>query len=381
MATLLPGQATLADIRDRARVRADRRIRGASTLASPDPYANAFVTTDQLNSMVNGSMGEIIELLANQFSNYWFVAQYQWTTTANTDRYAVPNDMLKHLSVEWVQSAGSVINNVVLRRFNFNERDKFNYYAFAPPIFSLGAAMYSIVGKEIWFRPIPSGGLTFLMNYVPVPAKLIDSGTITMNTVLAGDTLTITLDGGAATTYTAIAHGGSPTSSQFVIGGTGADNGDAGTAQSLASTLTTAYGGKAGVMSFVATPATGTTTGTASVAVLLTGPATVTWSSSGSTLVLSPNSPTGALGTGPIKWSNIFDGYAGLDEYMVVDAALKMTEMENSPVDALMAAKAALIQRYKENYTNRDPGQPRTPTNTRRQWYGSPGNGWAPGSL
>lgn len=68
------------------------------------------------------------------------------------------------------------------------------------------------------------------------------------------------------------------------------------------------------------------------------------------------------------------DGINGWEEYIVVDAAIRALQKEESTeaVQVLMAQKQALIQRIEDSAQNRDAGQPDTISNTRR-WNGNNG--------
>jgi hypothetical protein len=70
--------------------------------------------------------------------------------------------------------------------------------------------------------------------------------------------------------------------------------------------------------------------------------------------------------------TDILDGVSGWTEYVIVDAAIKALEKEESPTDTLMVQKAQLIKRIEESAMNRDIGEPNTISNLRRidDWGG-----------
>lgn len=79
-----------------------------------------------------------------------------------------------------------------------------------------------------------------------------------------------------------------------------------------------------------------------------------------------------------LKDNDILDGVSGWTEYVVVDAAIKALQKEESDTSLLVAQKQALRQRIEESAMNRDAGQPDTISDTRsmsQRWgnYGSPG--------
>lgn len=75
--------------------------------------------------------------------------------------------------------------------------------------------------------------------------------------------------------------------------------------------------------------------------------------------------------------TDIVDGVSGWTEYIVVDAAIKALQKEESDVTVLAAQKMALIDRINSTAMNRDAGEPDTISDTRswsERWggYGSP---------
>lgn len=84
-----------------------------------------------------------------------------------------------------------------------------------------------------------------------------------------------------------------------------------------------------------------------------------------------------------LKDTDIADGISGWTEYIVVDAAIKALQKEESDVSVLMAEKAMLKQRIEESAMNRDVGQPDSISNT-RSWaerWGNYGGGGFDGNF
>lgn len=76
--------------------------------------------------------------------------------------------------------------------------------------------------------------------------------------------------------------------------------------------------------------------------------------------------------------SDIMDGISGWTEYVIVDAAIKALNKEESDVTSLMNDKMLLKQRIEQSAANRDAGQPDTISATRtsaERW----GGGWGSG--
>jgi len=77
--------------------------------------------------------------------------------------------------------------------------------------------------------------------------------------------------------------------------------------------------------------------------------------------------------------TDIMDGVSGWTEYVIVDAAIKALQKEESDVSALMMQKQALLVRIQDSAMNRDEGQPDRITDVRANgmWGGSgSSDGW-----
>lgn len=80
-----------------------------------------------------------------------------------------------------------------------------------------------------------------------------------------------------------------------------------------------------------------------------------------------------------LKDTDIADGVSGWTEYIIVDAAIKSMQKEESDVSMLMAQKQALIKRIEESAINRDISQPATISDVKSSYRygrgGDPSNG------
>lgn len=74
--------------------------------------------------------------------------------------------------------------------------------------------------------------------------------------------------------------------------------------------------------------------------------------------------------------TDLLKGISGWSEYVIVDAAIKAAQKEESDVSVLMAQKMALKQRIEDSAMNRDAGQPDTISNTRANAERWGGGGW-----
>lgn len=69
-------------------------------------------------------------------------------------------------------------------------------------------------------------------------------------------------------------------------------------------------------------------------------------------------------------------GVSGWIEYVVIDAAIKALQKEESDVSVLMSQKQALVARINGSAQNRDAGQPETISDSRNR-SGGPHDGWS----
>jgi fibronectin type 3 domain-containing protein len=75
--------------------------------------------------------------------------------------------------------------------------------------------------------------------------------------------------------------------------------------------------------------------------------------------------------------TDILTGVSGWSEYVIVDAAIKAMQKEESDCALLMQQKAMLIKRIEDSAMNRDAGQADTVSNVRGNvGYGASGFGW-----
>lgn len=77
--------------------------------------------------------------------------------------------------------------------------------------------------------------------------------------------------------------------------------------------------------------------------------------------------------------TDIADGVSGWTEYIIVDAAIKMLQKEESDVSVLAAQKMMLEKRIEEAAENRDIGLPETVSDVRRRWDGGNGSPFGDG--
>lgn len=74
--------------------------------------------------------------------------------------------------------------------------------------------------------------------------------------------------------------------------------------------------------------------------------------------------------------TDTFDGINGFEEYVVVDAAIKMRVKEESSVDELLLAKQKLEERIRSMSSGRDSTEPARVVDTDRSYVGYRNNVW-----
>lgn len=144
---------TLLELRTRARQRADMEATG-------------FVKDPELNSYINASYAELYDLLVACFGSDYFVAPaHPFTTTPNTDKYALPTDFYKLLGVDIKLDS---INWRTVKRFEFSERN-------IPQIWDNSfyvSTRYRLNGNNILISPVPTSQAECRAWYIPLPQKL-----------------------------------------------------------------------------------------------------------------------------------------------------------------------------------------------------------------
>lgn len=158
---------TLGELMIAVRQRADMLPNGYVPSTTGTDY---FVTDVELVSYINQSYFELYDLMISSYGANYFVKSppYSFTTTANTDQYALPSDFYKLLGVDLQLTTNAFVN---IAPFEFVERNRFT----APNLQSfLGRTnlRYRLNGGNLWLSPIPAAGQTIRVWYVPTLVTL-----------------------------------------------------------------------------------------------------------------------------------------------------------------------------------------------------------------
>lgn len=124
-----------------------------------------FVTDAELISYINQSYFELYDLMISSYGANYFVKNppYSFVTDGTNDQFALPTDFYKLLGSDLQLAVNAYVN---IEQFEFVERNRFtapNLQAF------LGRTnlRYRLNGSNLWLTPLPAGGQTIRIWYVP----------------------------------------------------------------------------------------------------------------------------------------------------------------------------------------------------------------------
>lgn len=155
---------TLAAIRLQAQQRADM-------------VNSTFISTPEWNQMITNSYKELYDLrIAAYGDDYDVASPYSFITDGVNQLFNLPSDFYKLLGAE-ISINSSPQNYITLTQFNFSER---NTYAYPnQQSYSGTVPRYHLIGSQIMLRPLPQGGQTIQLWYVPEPTNLtLDTDTM-----------------------------------------------------------------------------------------------------------------------------------------------------------------------------------------------------------
>jgi hypothetical protein len=152
---------TLLQLRTQARQRADME-------------ESTFVTDAELNSYINGSIAELHDMMVQSYGEDYFVKTSTFNTTAGTDNYSLAsiitdNDFYK---VRGVDAKVGGNDFYTLKKFNFNERNKFKHDGIWNYL-GITAVKYRLVGTKLYFTPAPDSAVEVKIWYIPKAAVLV----------------------------------------------------------------------------------------------------------------------------------------------------------------------------------------------------------------
>lgn len=140
-------------LRSRARVYSDQRT---------SDEANAFITSTELNTIINDQLAELYDLLLSARGQDYYITSDTLSIVAGTTTYSLPADFyqLKTVTLEWGTHEHELVEpiNSVAGRAALNNDDDWTQY---------GRKGYRLRGTNIEFLPEPSSAVTCRLQYVP----------------------------------------------------------------------------------------------------------------------------------------------------------------------------------------------------------------------
>lgn len=274
-----------------------------------DMENNFAVSDPEINQYISQSAKELRDLLTAAYGDDYYVAPNYQFTTGNSQLYPLPDGTPTYLDVNGntakkfykllgvdLRYSNSPTGWISIRRFEFIERNKLAYPNTAGNYFGYTNMRYRVEGNNLMFIPVPQQGQLVQLWYIPAPDSL-----------------------------------------QYMLScGT--------TQQSPNITLADTTGLSAGMNVFASNYIPSGTT------ILSLGSTSAVLSSN-----ISATQPTAILSF----WddSTTLDGIAGWEEYVIIDAAIKIQIKQENPIDALAAERQAMTQRIQDMANGRDAGQ------------------------
>ncbi len=157
----LPGQINLGYLNYMSRLKADKLY-------------SQFLTDDEWNFNINQSAYRLYDLLVQKYGEQYFLADPLQIPSNGTAVYPLPDGVLYSGAPALYKLAGVDVgvnanNNqwFTLPRFNWIDRNKYSTLQLAGTIQSVYGLQYCEYGNNIYFIPMPNGGQTFQLWYVP----------------------------------------------------------------------------------------------------------------------------------------------------------------------------------------------------------------------
>jgi len=278
-----------------------------------DMVSSQFVTEPELVGYVQNSYKDLYNLLVTAYGeDYYASIPATIVTVGSQDKYDLPtgnNQFLdgegntitppafyKLLGVDLQLSPNNPQGYITLKTFPFSERNRFAIPNFAS-FWGFTNIRYRLLGDQLWLTPIPASGQKIRLYYVPRPTNLI-------NTIIGGVTAQ------SATVNVSANQIGSCAVGQNVFG--------------------------SGILADTTIIAVDTILNTITMSKVSQGTSTTPLQ------VFDYNTP--------------IDGIAGWEEFIVIDAAIKCRDKEESDVTVLVARRMKKEKDLEGIAANRDPG-------------------------
>ena len=343
-----------------------------------DMVNNNFVTDNEIESYVNQSYFELYDLLVQKYGENYFVTSRSFDTDGTSSQYPLAPPYASATYIDYSSGGGGVNTTsmydirldqdffkllgvdlkltpqsgqeswVTIRPFQFAERNRYavpNMQSF----YGLTNLRYRLHGDNLMLTPTPAAGQTLRYWFIPRVHELMAVATCTFKAGQfwqGGDNMYIEYDGQAYGIDLGV----------FVTGNIGAPVTPNIIDIPLFASQIIGYGGTGYMEGFVSSSYSNVDeyvagTGDGYVYLHLNLTKNFKWDvNSNSRAILNPPRQTYVDGC--------TDGISGWTEYMIVDAAIKCMQKEESDASVLMAQKQGLIARIEAAAANRDAGNP-----------------------
>lgn len=156
-----------------------------------DMVNSQFVTEPELVGFIQNSYKDLYNVLTTAYGeDYYCAIPVTIVTQGNRDVYDLPNGsntfqdnnqnvitpppFYKLLGVDYQLSPNNPQGYITLKTFPFSERNRFAIPNFAS-FWGFTNLRYRLRGNQIWFTPIPNAGQNIRLFYVPRPVNLINT--------------------------------------------------------------------------------------------------------------------------------------------------------------------------------------------------------------
>lgn len=163
----LPGQINLGYLRYQSKLKADK-------------LSSEFLTDDEWNFNINQSATRLYDLLITKFGDKYFLAPPVQFQTSSSNVYPLPDGLILNKAPALYKLAGVDVgingnNNqwFTLAKFNWIDRNKYATLQLAGTIQSVYGLQYCDFGNNLYFIPIPNGGQTIQLWYIPMITQLV----------------------------------------------------------------------------------------------------------------------------------------------------------------------------------------------------------------
>lgn len=159
-----------------------------SALQRADKVGTQFITVPELNKFINLACYELYDLLITAYEDYFLAPTASFVTNGTTFQYPLPDGVTLFLDannnpyaappfykLKGVDLSISSANNayVTLRRFNFQDRNKYVYPNSASTIYGVFNMQYHLMGSFLQFIPVPSASQVIRLWYTPRLPQLV----------------------------------------------------------------------------------------------------------------------------------------------------------------------------------------------------------------